>query len=98
MVMSSLVAYIVAIVVAYLVGSVPMGLVIVKIISGRDIREVGSGRTGGTNALRAAGLPAGILTAFADMGKGFAAVYLGRLLGQNDPWLEALAAVAAVAG
>ena len=42
--------------VSYVIGSIPMGYVIVKAISGQDVRTVGSGRTGGTNAMRAAGL------------------------------------------
>ena len=45
----------VAVVLAYVIGSIPFGLVIVKLKTGKDIREVESGRTGGTNALRAAG-------------------------------------------
>ena len=53
-------------VVAYLIGSIPMGFVIVKAVSGQDVRQVGSGRTGGTNAMRAAGLSAGLLTALLD--------------------------------
>lgn len=90
---------IVALVAAYLIGGIPMGLFVVRIISGRDVRAVGSGRTGGTNAFRAAGLPAGVLTGLADMAKGFAAVYIARGLSQGQaPWLEAAAAVAAVAG
>lgn len=91
--------YIVAVIIAYLLGSVPSGLIVVKLVSGRDIREVGSGRTGGTNALRAAGLAAGLLTAFFDILKGFLSVYLARILTQGQaPGLEALCAVAAVAG
>ena len=44
----------------YLVGSIPFGYLIVRAVKGVDLRSVGSGRTGGTNAYRAAGLPAGI--------------------------------------
>ena len=40
---------------AYLFGSIPFGLIVVKLMSGKDIRTVASGRTGGTNAMRAAG-------------------------------------------
>ena len=40
---------------AYLIGSIPFGLIIVKLTTGKDIRSVASGRTGGTNAMRAAG-------------------------------------------
>lgn len=91
--------FIVAVVTAYLLGSIPVGLIVVKLVSGRDIRTVGSGRTGGTNALRAAGLSAGLLTAFGDILKGFLAVYLARTFTHGQaPGLEALCAVAAVAG
>ena len=84
---------------AYFIGSLPMGLLIVRVFSGKDIREVGSGRTGGTNAMRAAGLVAGVLTAFADIGKGFLAIWLARqLLIPGSNIVEALCAVAVVAG
>jgi len=63
---------------AYLIGSIPMGFVIVKTISGQDVRQVGSGRTGGTNAMRAAGLGAGLLTALLDILKGSVSVWLAR--------------------
>jgi glycerol-3-phosphate acyltransferase PlsY len=86
------------VVTAYLIGSIPSGILIVKIFSGKDIREVGSGRTGGTNAMRAAGLAAGVLTAFSDVFKGFLAVYVIRLIIPDSHILEALCAVAAVAG
>jgi glycerol-3-phosphate acyltransferase PlsY len=63
---------------AYLIGSVPMGYVIVRAISGQDVRQVGSGRTGGTNAMRAAGYGAGLLTALLDFLKGAVGVWLAR--------------------
>ena len=86
-------------VVAYLLGSVPFGLFFVRIFAGKDVREVGSGRTGGTNAYRAAGFGVGLLTAATDILKGFAAVYIGRLLlGEVNPWLDAITGIAAVAG
>jgi len=44
-----------ALLLAYLVGSIPFGWLVVKIASGKDVRTVESGRTGGTNAMRAAG-------------------------------------------
>jgi glycerol-3-phosphate acyltransferase PlsY len=86
-------------VIAYLLGSVPFGLFFVRLFAQKDVREVGSGRTGGTNAYRAGGMGVGILTAIADIMKGFAAVYIGRLLlGDVNPFLDALAGTAAVAG
>ena len=60
---------IVAVILAYVIGSVPVGLLIVKIATGKDIREVESGRTGGTNAMRAAGFWAGFATAMLDISR-----------------------------
>lgn len=66
---------ILAVVLAYVIGSVPVGLLIVKITTGKDIREIESGRTGGTNAMRAAGFWAGFATAMLDIVKGAAGVW-----------------------
>jgi glycerol-3-phosphate acyltransferase PlsY len=66
--------------VSYLVGSIPFGYLVVRTFSGRDVREVGSGRTGGTNAMRAAGLPAGVLTALLDTLKSAVCVWLARFI------------------
>ena len=93
------VKYILCVVIAYLLGSIPVGVFVVRLFGGRDIRSVGSGRTGGTNALRAAGLPAGVLTGLGDVAKGYAAVTVARLIaGPYVPMLEALCGVATVAG
>jgi glycerol-3-phosphate acyltransferase PlsY len=51
--------YAILLILSYLIGSIPFGLLIVKLVSGKDIRKVESGRTGGTNAMRAAGWGAG---------------------------------------
>jgi glycerol-3-phosphate acyltransferase PlsY len=55
---------------SYLIGSIPMGLISVKVMTGKDIRDIQSGRTGGTNAMRAAGFGVGLFTAIADIAKG----------------------------
>jgi glycerol-3-phosphate acyltransferase PlsY len=83
---------------AYLIGSVPFGLLIVRLSTGKDIRQVASGRTGGTNAMRAAGLWAGILTAFLDILKGASAVWIARLLAPGHPLIHVLAPIAAILG
>ncbi|MBU0512978.1 MAG: glycerol-3-phosphate acyltransferase [Chloroflexi bacterium] len=83
---------------AYLIGSVPMGLLVVKITTGQDIREVQSGRTGGTNAMRAAGFWAGFATAFLDIFKGASGVWLARALVPGNHWLEVLSPIAAIIG
>ena len=82
---------------AYLIGAIPFGLVIVKLATGKDVRQIASGRTGGTNVMRAAGCWAGIATALFDIFKGIAAVWLARTLSSNI-WIEVLAPVAAVLG
>jgi acyl phosphate:glycerol-3-phosphate acyltransferase len=66
--------------IGYLIGSVPMGYLVIKIAKGEDIRQHGSGRTGGTNALRAGGTVAGLLTMIGDALKGYCAVALARLV------------------
>ena len=52
---------------SYLIGSIPFGLIIVWLVTRQDIRTVASGRTGGTNVARAAGYPAGFTTAILDL-------------------------------
>jgi glycerol-3-phosphate acyltransferase PlsY len=88
------------IVAAYLIGSIPMGVVIVKAITGQDVRQVGSGRTGGTNAMRAAGLSAGILTALLDALKASTSVWLAQWLlsGDAEAGGMVLAGLAAIFG
>jgi len=83
---------------SYLIGSIPFGLVIVRLRTGKDIRSVESGRTGGTNVMRAAGLPYGIATATLDMLKALVCVIIARYAVPGNHWLEVLAPVAAVLG
>lgn len=64
----------------YLIGSIPTGFLVVKVATGQDVRTVGSGRTGGTNVLRAAGRNAFILTVLGDIAKGAVATLSARLL------------------
>ncbi len=82
----------------YILGSIPFGLLIVKMKTGKDIRTVESGRTGGTNALRAAGLGAGLLTALLDILKGAASVWLARAVAPGESWLQVLAPIASIIG
>lgn len=83
---------------AYVFGSIPFGLLIVKLSTGKDIRQVASGRTGGTNAARAAGAWAGILTGFMDGLKGAAAVWVAQAVSPTNHWLHAVAPLAAILG
>ncbi len=89
-----------ALLAAYLLGSIPFGFLIVKLKSGADVRETGSGGTGATNVSRKAGKAAGIVTLLLDAVKGVAAVLAARwLTGEaGTPWVVAGAAVLAVVG
>lgn len=93
---------VVILVLAYLLGSIPFGWIIVKVATGRDIRGIESGRTGGTNAMRAAGCLAGFLTALLDVSKGVLAVAIARWLMPLDvlwrEWIIVLAAIMAIMG
>src|SRR5512136_3382943 len=82
---------------AYLFGSIPFGLIVVKLMTGKDVRTVASGRTGGTNAMRAAGPWAGVLTAILDIFKAAATAWLAQWLTPNV-WIHMLAPIAAVIG
>lgn len=83
---------------AYLMGSIPFGFLVVKIINGRDVRDVESGRTGGTNAMRAAGWGAGVLTAGLDVLKGAATAWVVNWLIPGQPWVLVGAALLAIIG
>lgn len=82
----------------YLLGSIPSGLIIVKLKTGKDVRHVESGRTGGTNAMRAAGFWAGLLTAISDIFKAVLAVWIAQWLSPHNQWVHILAPVAAILG
>lgn len=88
----------------YVLGSIPFGWLYVKAKTGKDIRTIGSGRMGGTNSYRAAGLVIGLLTALSDFLKGALSVWMARWLfsGQVDPawlsWIAAFGGVMAVVG
>jgi len=82
---------------AYLFGSIPFGLLVVWMINGKDIRTIASGRTGGTNAFRAAGFGAGLFTAVLDILKAALTVWLAQAVTENV-WIHILAPLAAVFG
>lgn len=83
---------------AYLSGSIPMGVLVARISGGPDPRSIGSGRTGGTNALRALGRKWAALVVVGDVLKGFAPVLLARIVTGGDATVEVLCGVAAVLG
>lgn len=83
---------------AYLTGSIPIGLVVVRLATGKNVLDENSGRTGGTNVMRTAGFWAGFATAIGDLLKGAAAVWLARAALPADAWVHAAAGVLAVLG
>jgi glycerol-3-phosphate acyltransferase PlsY len=85
-------------IVAYLIGGIPFGLILVRLMTGKDVRAAGSGNIGATNVMRTTGKAAGILTLLLDGAKGWLAVYLAaRFTGGNIVWISA-AAVAVIGG
>jgi glycerol-3-phosphate acyltransferase PlsY len=73
---------------AYLLGSIPFGLLLAKLFGGGDVRKAGSGNIGATNVTRVAGPLAGILTLAFDTAKGTAAVWLaGRVTNDSATWM-----------
>ncbi len=85
-------------VLGYLIGAIPVGYLVIYAMKGQDLRRHGSGRTGGTNAIRAGGSWAGVLTGAGDILKGFLAIMVARWVGGGSPWAEVLAGIAAVVG
>jgi glycerol-3-phosphate acyltransferase PlsY len=84
--------------VAYLLGAIPFGYLLVKWKTGADVRAAGSGNIGATNVMRTTGKIAGFATLLLDIAKGYAAVWIaGRLTGQDALWMS-LAAIAVMAG
>jgi acyl phosphate:glycerol-3-phosphate acyltransferase len=83
---------------AYLIGSIPVGYLVIKLFKRQDITQVGSGRTGGTNAMRAGGIWMGLITGLGDLLKGFLAIWIARTWMPGSLWIQVLAGAAAVFG
>lgn len=82
----------------YLLGSIPVGLLITKLFGGKDVRQHGSGNIGATNVSRVAGPAAGMLTLLLDAAKGAAAVLLAARVSEQNATLMMLAGLAALVG
>lgn len=82
---------------AYLIGSIPSALILVWLLTGKDVRREGSGNVGGTNALRTAGWSVGVSVTLIDIVKGAAPVLAMTLVDPRPPWIAA-AVLAAVLG
>ena len=83
---------------SYLAGSIPIGILVARAAGGPDPRTIGSGRTGGTNALRALGRGPAALVVTGDLLKGALPVVVARLVTGGDSLTEVLCGAAAVAG
>src|ERR671918_606326 len=94
--MNSVVSEVLLVAVGYLLGSMPWGYWVPRLVAGVDIRTVGSGNPGATNVWRSLGFKLGLTVAALDIGKGLAAALLGRWLG--DDLVGVLAGVAAMVG
>jgi len=101
--------FIAVIVLGYLLGSIPFGLIMGRLKSGIDIREHGSGKTGATNVMRTVGTRLGVITIFLDVFKALGAVLLAKVIVGSDllyvggfelHWqvAQVMAGLAAVAG
>lgn len=88
---------VVLIALGYVLGSLPMGVLVAQLTGGTDPRTVGSGRTGGTNALRAMGRGRAILVAALDISKGAVPILIARWAGASD-LVGALTGIAALLG
>jgi glycerol-3-phosphate acyltransferase PlsY len=83
---------------SYLAGSIPVGVIVARFAHGTDPRTVGSGRTGGTNALRALGRKWAAVVVAGDLLKGALPVVMARIATDGNPTVEVLCGTAAVAG
>ena len=73
--------YLISLIISYLLGSIPFGLIVAKLFNKGDIRKIGSGNIGATNVMRVGGLRLAGLTWLLDMFKAIFAVMIGRYVG-----------------
>ena len=102
MVLPEVIAGFVSIIIAYLLGSINSAYIVTRLVTGKDIRQLGGGNAGGRNVFREVGLVAAIPVVIFDMGKGVASVAIAHWF-VNVPLFEMhpfvlLAGTAAVAG
>jgi glycerol-3-phosphate acyltransferase PlsY len=90
--------FILVLLISYLIGSIPFGYIVVRIATGKDVRLIESGRTGGTNVMRAAGYAAGILSATLDVLKGVASAWIVSWLYPGNIVLQVMAALMVIIG
>jgi glycerol-3-phosphate acyltransferase PlsY len=90
--------------IGYLLGAIPVGFLLVRLSKGIDLREFGSGRTGGTNSFRAGGVVIGVITSILDVLKAACGVWMVRALFGDSlpaawlPWAEVASGILSVIG
>lgn len=91
---------VIPLVISYLLGSIPVGYLIVSATTGSDVRQTGSGGTGATNVSRRAGTGAGVVTLILDALKGAAAVLIASIFftGVDSAWWIGAAGLIAILG
>jgi glycerol-3-phosphate acyltransferase PlsY len=95
---SEIIVALVLVVASYVVGSIPFGVLVAKATGAQDPRTLGSGRTGGTNALRAMGRKRALVVVTGDVLKGAVPVLVARYLTGGNAPVEVLCALAAILG
>ncbi len=75
--------YIVVAIIAYLLGSIPFGLILTRVFLGTDVRKIGSGNIGATNVMRTGSKKLGIATLILDAAKGYAAVFIAMRIASS---------------
>jgi glycerol-3-phosphate acyltransferase PlsY len=92
-------AFVAALLLAYLMGAIPFGVVVGKLFYHVDVREHGSGNVGTTNVFRVLGKKAGVVVLVCDMLKGYIPAFVAAYyLRETDPWLVIVIAAAPVVG
>ncbi|MBI2761162.1 MAG: glycerol-3-phosphate acyltransferase [Chloroflexi bacterium] len=95
--MEQTVDYVLVAIAGYVIGSIPSAYLIVRLLTGRDIRALGTGNVGVMNTVRQAGLPAGMLAFVGEGAKGVGAITAARIISGQPP-ADSLAAVMALVG
>lgn len=90
--------YLIAAIFGYLIGAVPTAYLVVKKLTGQDIRQIGSGNVGATNVKRAVGLKPFLFVLLFDFLKGTVPVVASKVLYPDLPWLHVIVALATVIG
>jgi len=81
----------VAIIIAYMLGSIPAAYIVTRLVTGKDIRQLGGGNVGARSVYQEVGLAAAIAAGVFDVGKGAAAIFIAwKLLGVTQVWLLAV--------